>query len=91
MFVVYILENPKGRFYIGHTDNLKNRLASHSRTDKMSGKFTRKNGPWSLKRNAARTSNQELEICTPDSRAFAEHRMHVSGRVPTQSGLTDWS
>jgi putative endonuclease len=48
MFRVYILKNPKGRFYIGHTDNLDSRLGSHNRTDKISGKFTRKNGPWIL-------------------------------------------
>ena len=48
MFAVYILKNPKGRFYIGHTDNLEDRLVSHNRTDKISGKFTRKNGPWTL-------------------------------------------
>jgi len=45
---VYILQNPAGRFYVGHTDNLENRIASHNRTDKISGKFTRKNGPWTL-------------------------------------------
>ena len=48
MFWVYILQNPKGRFYVGHTDNLGNRIASHNRTDKIGGKFTRKNGPWTL-------------------------------------------
>jgi putative endonuclease len=48
MFWAYIVENPKGRFYVGHTDNLGNRVASHNRTDKISGKFTRKNGPWIL-------------------------------------------
>ncbi len=48
MFWAYILQNPAGRFYIGHTDNLENRVKNHNRTDKMAGKFTRKNGPWSL-------------------------------------------
>jgi putative endonuclease len=48
MFWVYILQNPKGQFYVGHTDNLGSRVASHNRTDKISGKFTRKNGPWIL-------------------------------------------
>jgi len=47
-FWTYILRNPKGRFYIGHTDNLGVRVGSHNRTDKISGKFTRKNGPWQL-------------------------------------------
>ena len=48
MFFVYVLQNPAGHVYSGHTDNLGNRVASHNRTDKISGKFTRKNGPWIL-------------------------------------------
>jgi predicted GIY-YIG superfamily endonuclease len=48
VFWVYILQNPAGNFYIGHTDNLENRILSHNRTDKIAGKFTRKNGPWAL-------------------------------------------
>ena len=34
MFWVYILQNPKGRFYIGQTDDLQARLFSHNRADK---------------------------------------------------------
>lgn len=48
MFWTYIIQNPDGRFYIGHTDDLDLRLHSHNRTDKISGKHTRKNGPWTL-------------------------------------------
>src|SRR6266516_1875621 len=48
MLWVYILQNPAERFYNGHTDNLGTRVASHNRTDKISGKFTRKNEPWTL-------------------------------------------
>ena len=48
MFWVYILENSVDRFYIGHTDNLDRRLGGHNRTDKICGKFSRKNGPWNL-------------------------------------------
>ncbi len=47
-YQVYIVQNPAGHFYIGQTDNIDQRLASHNRTDKVRGKFTRKNGPWSL-------------------------------------------
>ena len=46
MFWVYILQNAAGQFYVGHTDSLSTRLANHNRTDKIDGKFTRKNGPW---------------------------------------------
>ncbi len=48
MFWVYVLQDPARRFYVGHTDNLERRVKSHNRTDKISGKFTRKNGPWVL-------------------------------------------
>src|SRR5437870_13523448 len=48
MFWVYVLQNPVGRFYVGHTDSLERRVKSHNRTDKIGGKFTRKNGPWTL-------------------------------------------
>ena len=37
MFLVYILRNPDGRLYVGHTDNLAKRVVSHNRTDKISG------------------------------------------------------
>ena len=47
-FWVYILQNPQGTYYIGQTDDLDGRLTNHNRTDKTSGKFTRKNGPWTL-------------------------------------------
>ena len=45
---VYVTQNPAGRFYVGQTDNLDERLRSHNHQDKFAGKFTRKNGPWSL-------------------------------------------
>jgi putative endonuclease len=48
MFWVYVLQNPAGRFYVGHTDDLERRVKSHNRTDKIVGKFTRKNRPWTL-------------------------------------------
>jgi putative endonuclease len=48
MFWVYVLQNPAGRFYVGHTDKLERRVESHNRIDKIGGKFTRKNGPWTL-------------------------------------------
>jgi predicted GIY-YIG superfamily endonuclease len=45
-FWVYILENPQGHFYIGHTDNLERRLSEHNPKEKMGTKYTHKNGPW---------------------------------------------
>jgi len=50
MFNVYILENPKGRLYIGHTQDLGRRLQQHNSPEGKEhlGKYTHRNGPWSL-------------------------------------------
>lgn len=50
MFYVYVLENPKGRLYIGHTEALDRRLSQHNSPDGKEhlGKYTHKNGLWSL-------------------------------------------
>ncbi len=48
MFWTYVIQNPAGQFYVGHTDNLSARVKNHNRTDKIAGKFTRKDGPWTL-------------------------------------------
>ena len=68
MYWVYILQNSKGRFYIGHTDDPPGRLASHNRLDKINGKYTRKNGPWEMvwtesqpSRSAAVVREQEIK------------------------------
>src|SRR5262245_22428693 len=48
MFCVYILQNPKDLFYIGHTDDLVTcALCLHDALP-ICRKFTRKNGPWIL-------------------------------------------
>ena len=48
MFWVYVLENPRGKFYVGQTQELAARVLDHNRTDSLDGHFTRKNGPWKL-------------------------------------------
>ncbi len=45
---MYILENPVGRFYVGHTDDLDRRVAEHNSTERVGTKYTHKNGPWAL-------------------------------------------
>ena len=49
-YFVYVLENTKGRLYIGHTDDLQRRLTQHNSPKGKShlGKYTHKNGPWTL-------------------------------------------
>ena len=48
MFWVYVLENADGRFYVGHTDDIERRLSEHNSEEKVSSKYTHKNGPWKL-------------------------------------------
>ena len=48
VFWVYILENPKGRLYVGHTDDLVRRVREHNEPQPGLGKFTHKHGPWTL-------------------------------------------
>ncbi len=43
-FYVYILQNPNGRFYVGHTDDLQRRLSEHNAVTREKSKYTRKNG-----------------------------------------------
>jgi predicted GIY-YIG superfamily endonuclease len=101
MFSVYILQNPNGQFYVGHTNDLENRVASHNRTDKISGKFTRKNGPWTLVWSEEYPDRSSATRCEREIKSWKSARMiriqlleletQLSGRVPTKSGLTDWS
>jgi len=87
MFWVYVLQNSAGRFYIGQTDNLPTRLENHNRTDKIDGKFTRKNGPWTLvwseaypTRSAA--MQRERQIKQMKSAKWIRENL-LNGRVPT--------
>jgi len=102
MFWVYILQNPKGCFYIGHTDDLVVRVANHNRKDKTLGKFTRKNGPWILvwseqypDRSEAMRRERQIKSWKSAKRIrtalLGGSLGQLSGRVPTESGLTDWS
>ena len=43
MFSVYILQNSKGAFYIGMTDNVARRLTQHN---SRKSKWTKSRGPW---------------------------------------------
>ena len=45
IFWVYIILNPAGRFFVGHTDNLAKRLEFHNTGQSH---FTARKGPWTL-------------------------------------------
>jgi len=87
MYWVYVLENPQGRFYIGHTDDLARRVANHNRTDKAAGKFTRKHGPWVLVWSEAHPTRalamvREQQIKRMKSARWIRDVL-LNGRVPT--------
>ncbi len=44
-YTTYILQSESGRFYIGQTNNLQNRLRRHN---SGRSKFTKSRGPWRL-------------------------------------------
>ena len=86
MFRVYILENPKGRFYVGQTSDLEARMADHNRTDETRGKFTRKNGPWrvvwsEIHPTRASAMQREREIKGMKSAKWIRENLLCSGRV----------
>ena len=94
MFFVYVLQNQKGRFYIGHTEDLPKRIADHNRTDTFDGKFTRKHGPWRLAWSEAcptRSSAMQLEKAIKRMKSanwIREHLLNVQSAVnPDSSGL----
>jgi predicted GIY-YIG superfamily endonuclease len=88
MFWVYILQNPKGRFYIGQSGDLDTRLKNHNRTDQIDGKYTRKNGPWTLvwsEEHPTRTSalQRERQIKQMKSAKWIRETL-LNGGVPTR-------
>jgi putative endonuclease len=42
---MYIIQNPSGKFYVGHTDNLDQRLYFHNTGQSH---YTARKGPWAL-------------------------------------------
>ena len=63
-FWVYVLENPQGRFYVGHTDDLERRLAEHNDPARAKRKYTAKGLPWGLvwsEQHATRSAAMQRE------------------------------
>ena len=44
----YILQNLEGRFYVGSTSDLAQRVADHNDPTRERNKYTAKHGPWEL-------------------------------------------
>jgi len=85
-FYVYVLRNPSGRFYVGHTADLVARVSDHNSEGPAQGKFTRKNGPWELVWNEPHPSrasamHREREIKSwKSARSIREKLLGENGR-----------
>jgi putative endonuclease len=87
MFHAYILQNPQGKFYTGQTGDLGGRMVSHNDTLRFAGKFTRKNGPWTLvwsegHPTRASAMARERQIKSMKSSRWIRETL-LNGRVPT--------
>ena len=85
-FWVYVLQNPKGRFYIGQTDDPELRLERHN-SDRGRKTFTHKHGPWTLvwkEHHPTRASAMTRESQIKAMKSARWIRTHLlNGRVPT--------
>ena len=47
-YYVYVLKNPAGRFYVGQSADVEQRLENHNDVTVFQRNYTRKNGPWQV-------------------------------------------
>ena len=91
---MYVLENEAGRFYVGQTDDLERRLAEHHDVGPTQGKYTLKNGPWTLVWSEGHTSRgsamrRERQIKRMKSARWIRRNLLEAGRAsPGAPGLT---
>ena len=85
-FWVYVLENAKGRFYIGQTSDVSRRVSQHNAPLEEGVSHPRKHGPWRLvwsERHDSRVSamHREKQIKPMKSaRWIREHLLAQGGR-----------
>ena len=84
----YVLQNPVGKFYIGHTDSLERRLEEHNTPQPGKGRYTHKSGPWELAwsephPNRSEAMKREKEIKAMKSARWIREEL-LNGRVPTR-------
>ena len=48
MYTVYIIQNPQGILYKGHTNNLERRIREHNISNSRFSRYTKNKGPWKL-------------------------------------------
>jgi putative endonuclease len=92
IYWVYVLENARGRFYIGTSDDPERRLTEHNDSTRGHTSYTHKNGPWRLvwrepHPTRAAAVAREKQIKRKKSAQWIRDHL-LNGRVPTSSGLT---
>ena len=83
-FCVYVLENPQGNLYVGHTSDLDRRMRQHNDPESGSGKYTHKNGPWRLvwsETHATRAGATRRERFIKSRKSAAWIRRYLLGRA----------
>lgn len=82
-FWVYILENATGKFYIGSTDDLQARLATHNDPDRSKAHYTAKHGPWRLvwsEQHSTRSAAVQRERALKSMKSSKWIRTHLLGQ-----------
>jgi putative endonuclease len=87
VYWTYVLQNPAGKFYVGHTESLERRLEEHNTPQVGKGRYTHKNGPWDLvwreqHLSRALAMKREKEIKGMKSARWIREEL-LNGRVPT--------
>ena len=83
-FWVYVLENPHGRFYVGHTEDLDRRLLEHNDAALAKSKYTRKHGPWMVvwsEQHTTRAEAMRREEFIKSRKSAAWICQHLLGRA----------
>lgn len=77
MYFVYIIKDPKGKFYFGYTNNIKRRLAEHN-----SGKSTYTRGrKWILVYFEAFASQKDALQREKQLKHYGQSRTHLKKRL----------
>ena len=82
-FWAYVLQNPEGRFYVGSTRDLAQRLLSHNACLGDGVTYPRKHGPWRLvwcERHATRAEAMAKERHVKSMKSARWIREHLLGQ-----------
>ncbi len=86
LFTVYILQSQtSGRFYVGHTEDLEERIHRHNSGQTKSG---RNRGPWKLVYSAEYSTRSEAMRREMQIKSWKSHR-YLQKLIQESSRVTD--